>query len=63
MIRWRERCNMPRGEILSPKQIWTLAKVWYGNRLSPDFYGRTAEEAQQIFSQLGFRSPFWMLDG
>jgi hypothetical protein len=52
---------MPRGEILSLDQIWSLAKAWYGDRLQPGFTGRTIAEAHHIFNQLGLTSPFWYL--
>jgi hypothetical protein len=39
-----------------------LAQLWYGDRLNPDFRGRTTEEAQAIFRRLGLQSPFWYLD-
>jgi hypothetical protein len=52
---------MPRGETLSLAQIWALAKTWYGDRLQPDFTGRTVAEAHHIFSQIGLTSSFWYL--
>ena len=42
---------MPRGKPL-PK-TWKLARAWYGDRLSPDFEGRTTEQAEEIFGRLG----------
>jgi len=59
--RWRQAQQMPRGETLSLAQIWALAKAWYGDRLQPDFTGRTIAEAHHIFSQLGLTAPFWYL--
>jgi hypothetical protein len=47
---------------LTLEQTWELARLWYGDRLSPDFRGRTAEEAQTIFQRLGLQSSFWCLD-
>jgi hypothetical protein len=40
---------VPRGKAL-PK-TWKLARAWYGDRLSPDFEGRTTEQAEEIFGR------------
>jgi hypothetical protein len=44
------------------QQTWELSRLWYGDRLNPDFRGRTAEEAQAIFRRLGLQALFWYLD-
>ena len=62
MNEWCERNGRPRGEVLSLEQTWSLANAWYGDRLDPDFRGRTAAQAQAIFWQVGLRSPFWSLE-
>jgi hypothetical protein len=54
---------MPLGELLTYEQVWELSKLWYGNRLSPDFKGRTIEEVNRIFEQLGLNGPFWRAEG
>jgi hypothetical protein len=46
---WCERSGVPRGKAL-PK-TWKLARAWYGDRLSPDFEGRTTEQAEEIFGR------------
>jgi hypothetical protein len=38
-----------------------MARAWYGDRLSPDFRGRTAAEAEVIFRGEGLTSAFWRL--
>jgi hypothetical protein len=38
-----------------------LARDWYHDRLSPDFRGRTAPQAEAIFRDLGLLSAFWRL--
>ncbi len=58
---WCARNGRPRGEVLSLEQAWLLANAWYGNRLDPDFRGRSAAQAEDIFRRLGLRSPFWSL--
>ena len=50
---------MPEGEILTVGQVWELSKLWYSDRMSEHFTGRTREEAHQIFAQLGLNTPFW----
>ena len=57
------RTGKPRGEILSLERSWSLAKAWYGDRLSPEFRGRTAAEAEAIFCGEGLTSAFWRLSG
>jgi hypothetical protein len=54
--------EMPRGELLPYEQVWKLAQLWYADRLSPAFKGRSLAEARQIFVQLGLVSPFWQVD-
>jgi hypothetical protein len=39
--------------------VWALSQAWYGNRLSPDYHGRTPEQVRAIFEGLGLNSPFW----
>jgi hypothetical protein len=39
--------------------VWELSEAWYGDRLSPDYRGRTAEEVQEVFGRVGFRDTFW----
>jgi len=58
---WLTQKNLQRGEVLTLKQVWTLSKLWYGNRLGIDYTGRTAEEAHQIFEQAGLTSSFWRM--
>jgi hypothetical protein len=41
------------------EQLWKLAQLWYHNRLALDYHGRTIAQAEAIFNQLGFTSPFW----
>ena len=59
---WCAERGLPRGESLGLDQVWALAQAWYHNRLDPAYRGRSAEEAQAIFRQVGLRAPFWYLD-
>jgi hypothetical protein len=44
---------------LTIEKSWALGKVWYHDRLSPDFHRRTIEQALVIFEDLGLTGPFW----
>jgi hypothetical protein len=59
---WCERKKMPRGELLVIEQVWELSKLWYRDRLSPEFAGRSIADAHGIFEQLGLKSEFWRYD-
>lgn len=52
---------MPRGALLSIRQLWGLSRAWYGDRLSAQWRRKTPEEAQEIFEELGLTGPFWKL--
>jgi hypothetical protein len=47
--------------MLTVEQGRNFAKAWYGDRLSPDFRGRAAAEAEAIFLGQGLTSVFWRL--
>jgi hypothetical protein len=53
---------MPDGEFVPYEQVFELSKLWYGDRLSPEFTGRTFAEAHQIFERLGLQGLFWRFD-
>jgi hypothetical protein len=61
--RWCRQWNRPRGGMLSLTQGWKLARLWYGDRLSPSWRGKTAEEAQALFTEIGLVGEFWQLGG
>ena len=54
--------NMPAGELLLVEQVWELSKLWYRDRLSPEFAGRSHDQAHQIFHSLGLTTSFWRFD-
>ncbi len=56
---WQRARNVTTGEILSLEQLWELSQHWYGNRLDKNYHGRSLEEAQEIFREMGFTAPFW----
>jgi hypothetical protein len=47
------------GTTLSISLLWELSQRWYANRLSPEYHGRTVDEVQEIFKELGLTSAFW----
>ncbi len=57
--RWCQTNQQKRGEVLSVEQVWELSQLWYGNRLSPEYHGRTLTEVEAIFRQAGLVTPFW----
>lgn len=58
---WCAASGEPRGEALPIQQVWALSQVWYADRLSPDFRGRSPDDVRAIFTQFGLTSPFWSL--
>jgi hypothetical protein len=59
---WRGEMQMPAGELLTVEQVWELSKLWYQDRLSPEFKGRSIAEAHEIFEKLGLNTDFWRFD-
>jgi hypothetical protein len=56
---WLVTQKAQRGAVLSTPQLWELSQRWYQNRMSPEYHGRTMEQAQKIFKELGLTSKFW----
>jgi len=48
---------------MSLSRLWELSQIWYHNRLSPDYHGRTAADVEAIFKSLGLTSAFWQIGG
>ena len=57
--KWCQRNNLARGEVLTITQVWELSKLWYDNRMSLHYHGRSAEQVAEIFKQAGLTSKFW----
>ena len=57
--KWCKRNNLERGEMLSIQQVWELSKLWYGNRMSVEYHGRSMEQVAEIFKQAGLTAEFW----
>jgi hypothetical protein len=58
-----ERSGIPRGALFPVDQLWTLARLWFGDRLSPRWRRPTVDEAHAIFAAAGLTGHFWRLDG
>ncbi len=56
---WLASRKAERGAVLSISQLWELSQRWYRDRMSPGYHGRTVEQAQAIFKELGLTSSFW----
>jgi len=56
---WLVAQKSQRGAILFIPQLWELSQRWYEDRMSPEYHGRTIEQAQKIFKELGLTSEFW----
>jgi hypothetical protein len=58
---WYRRQGIPTGATLTLDQAWELARIWYANRMAPDWRRRTPEEAEAVFAGLGLTGEFWRL--
>jgi hypothetical protein len=58
---WCEAKGIPRGALVTIRQLWGLARAWFGDRLSEQWRRKTPEEAEQIFEEVGLSGPFWKL--
>lgn len=58
---WCKRNKLERGEVLTINQVWELSKLWYHDRLSLDYHGRTIEQAEEIFKLAGLTPKFWYI--
>ena len=59
--KWCKRKDLERGEVLNIQQVWELSKLWYQNRLSLDYHGRSVQQAEEIFKHAGLTSAFWYI--
>ena len=57
--KWCKRIKLERGEILTINHVWELSKLWYQDRLSVNFHGRSIEQVAEVFRQAGLTSAFW----
>jgi hypothetical protein len=60
---WYQKQGTPMGAILTLEQQWELARLWYSDRMAPDWRRRTPEEAEAVFAGVGLTGDFWRLTG
>lgn len=41
--------------------MWQLARIWYSDRLDPDWRRKSVAEAEDVFRELGLSGDFWRL--
>ena len=58
---WSRSRGLPTGALMSPHQQWELARIWYADRMSPNWRRRTPAEAEEVFSSVGLTGDFWRL--
>ena len=58
---WLASKQAERGAVLTIPQLWELSQHWYHNRLLPEYHGRTVEQVQEIFKEVGLTSEFWQI--
>jgi hypothetical protein len=49
------------GAIFPAGRLWRLARVWYGDRLQPDWTPRSRDEHQALLESVGLTGEFWRL--
>ena len=49
------------GATLTLDQQWRLARIWYADRMAPEWRRRTPQEAEAVFASLGLTGEFWRL--
>ena len=61
MQRWCRKWKREQGGTFSLQQGWELARLWYGDRLSPKWRPFSVQEAQDVFARVGLTGEFWRL--
>ena len=56
---WCQANGVTKRPLVSLHQLWQLAVIWYGNRLTVESRRPGSEEMVTIFSQIGLKGPFW----
>jgi hypothetical protein len=58
---WYRRRGIATGAALTLHQQWELARIWYADRMAPDWRPRTPAEGETVFASLGLTGEFWRL--
>jgi hypothetical protein len=56
---WLRDKNASRGATLTVSQLWQLSERWYHNRMEVEYHGRSLDQVQEIFKEVGLVSDFW----
>lgn len=56
-----DRSGKRKGELMTPEKMWRLADTWYHDRDDPEWRRRSADEAEQVFADIGLTGEFWKL--
>jgi len=60
---WCEQRHITRGAVFDLARLWSLATVWYDDRLNSAWRRRTIPERQAILDGVGLTGSFWRLTG
>lgn len=60
--RWCEAHGRAVGATFSPDLLWSLARVWYDDRLQLAWRRRTVGERQSLLEQVGLSGPLWRIE-
>jgi hypothetical protein len=58
-----ERSGKTQGAFMTPEQMWLLADAWYRDRDDASWRRRSADEAEDVFAEIGLKGDFWRLTG
>ena len=56
---WCERSHVDFGFAMPVATAWNLGKLWYRDRLDPDWKPKTADVMRAIFDEAGLTGEFW----
>lgn len=60
---WSAKSGIATGASFSLDALWTLARLWFCERLSPAWRRPTVAEAHAVFAEAGLTGSFWRLEG
>jgi len=56
---WLKAKSYSLGATLTVFQLWQLSQRWYYNRMDVEYHGRSLEQVQETFQEVGLVSDFW----
>jgi len=59
MEAWLQTQDTSCGATLTVAKLWELSQHWYQDRMDVDYHGRTIEQVDAIFKEVGLVSEFW----